>query len=176
MTYRLTHHSNGQEGDFLIPGTDSVNYVNGNFSVNSFEAAFSWSTIDSGASGKAFGNGKISYERQSNVEREEQLINLYYFNKVAVESQINYSEKVKVHISYSFMWGRPQFRLRNAFDIFVAIKPYQKLNNFSLFVRGYVGPDYYNLYFENTLRVINIGIIADPMKIPIIKKIKKKAG
>ena len=54
LTYRLSHHSNGQDGDYFLPGTDSVNYRNGNFSTNAVEVAFSWSTIDSG--GKATGS------------------------------------------------------------------------------------------------------------------------
>ena len=58
--------------------------------------------------------------------------------------------------------------------MFLAWKPFQKVANFSIFTRGYIGPDYYNLYYENTLRAFTIGIIADPLKIPVFKYLKKQ--
>jgi hypothetical protein len=149
MTYRIIHHSNGQDGNYFISGTDSVNYKDGNFSTNAIEVAFSWSSIDSGRMGKAFINGRIAYERQLNFERELGLKNTYYYNKASLEIRMVYSEKVKAFITYSFMWGTKEFRPRNSLDLFLAIKPFQKLTNFSIFVRGYIGPDYYNLYYES---------------------------
>ena len=172
LTYRLIHHSNGQEGSYFLRGSDSVNYRNGNFSTNAFEVAFSWSVIDSGTVGKAFANGRIGYERQLNFEREPQLENTYYYNKLTLESHFVYSEKIKAYITYSFMWGTRKFGTRNSIDLFIIMKPFQKLANFSLFVRGYIGPDYYNIYYENNLRALTIGIIADPLRIPIFKKRK----
>lgn len=174
LTYRLLHHSNGQEGDYFLPGTDSVNYRNGNFSTNAVEVAFSWSTVDSGAVGKAFANGRIAYERQLDFARETELKNTYYYNKLIVESHINYSEKIKAYITYSFMWGTRSFGTRNSIDIFIVMKPLQKLANFSVFIRGFIGPDYYNIYYSNQLRALTVGIIADPLKMPVFKKAKKK--
>lgn len=175
MTYRIIHHSNGQGGSYFINGTDSVNYTNGNFSTNAVEVAFSWSAIDSGNIGKAFINGRIAYERQLNFERELQMKNTYYYNKASLETRIIYSEKIKVYITYAFMWGTDQFKLRNSLDMFFAWKPFQQMANFSVFMRGYIGPDYYNLYYENSLRAFTVGIIADPLKIPIFKHLKKTA-
>ncbi len=174
LTARVIHHSNGQEGSYYINGTDSVNFKNGNFSTNAFEIAFSWSAIDSSALGKSFANGRLKYERQLEFERESLLLNNYYYNKISIESHVIYSEKIKAYITYAFMWGRPSFKLRNSFDLFIVAKPIQRLSNFSIFVRAYVGPDYYNLYFQNSLRTITFGLIADPMYIPILKKIKRK--
>ncbi len=174
LTYRLIHHSNGQEGEYFLPGTDSINYRSGNFSTNAVEVAFSWSAIDSGTVGKAFANGRIAYERQLDFERESQMRNTYYYNKVTVESHIIYSEKIKAYITYSFMWGTPKFGTRNSLDVFLVVKPFQKLTNFSLFLRGFMGPDYYNIYYSNQLRAITVGIIVDPLKTPVFKKIKKK--
>lgn len=176
MTYRLKHHSNGQQGDYYIPNTDSVNYIDGNFSSNAVEVAFSWSVTDSGKQGKAFTNGRIAYERQLDFEREEQLKNAYYYNKLSLESHIIYSEKIKVYITYAFMWGTRDFTPKNAVDLFVVVKPTQKLNDFSIFMRGYIGPDYYNLYYENGLRAFTVGIIADPLIIPVLKKKKTAAN
>jgi hypothetical protein len=176
MTYRLMHHSNGQEGDYFFKGTDSVNYKTGNFSTNAVEAAFSWSVIDSGVSGKAFINGRIAYEHQLNFEREPQLKNTYYYNKISLENHFIYSEKVKVYVTYAFMWGTQKFGTRNSIDVFISLKPIENIADFSIFVIGYMGPDYYNLYFENMLRVFTLGIIVDPMKIPVLKKMNKKTS
>jgi hypothetical protein len=174
LTYRLIHHSNGQNGEYFIPGTDSINYNNGNFSSNAAEIAFSWSAIDSSEVGKSFMNGRISYEYQIEYDREPAIKDKYYFNKITLESHMIYSEKIKAYITYSLMWGTKHFGSRHSIDLFLVVKPYRKLANFSVFFRAYAGPDYYNLYYENTLRVCTIGIIADPLVIPMIKKQNKK--
>ena len=174
MTYRAIHHSNGQEGNYYLTGTDSVNYRNGNFSTNAVEIAFSWSAVDSGRVGKSFANGRIAYERQLDIERETELRHTYYYDKISLESRFIYSEKVKAYIKYSVMWGTAKFRPRNSVDLFLAFKPSKKLSNFSIFMRGYIGPDYYNLYYENMLRTITLGIIADPLSIPVFQKVKNK--
>lgn len=174
LTYRLIHHSNGQNGDYFLPGTDSLNYKNGNFSSNAAEIAFSWSAIDSSYIGKSFMNGRIAYEHQFGFEREPQMKNTYYLNKLTLESHIIYSEKVKTYITYAFMWGTKHFISRNSIDVFVVMKPFPKLANFSVFIRGYAGPDYYNLYYENILRTCTIGFIADPLIIPMFKKPKRQ--
>lgn len=174
LTYRLSHHSNGQEGSYFLPGTDSINYRNGNFSTNAVEIAFSWSTVDSGTVGKFFANGRIAYERQLDIEREVKMRDTYYYNKLTVESHIIYSEKIKAYITYSFMWGTRTFGTRSSIDVYIVMKPFRKLSNFSVFLRGFIGPDYYNLYYENKLSVLTLGIIADPLRIPVLRKLKRK--
>ncbi len=173
ITYRISHHSNGQNGSYFINESDSVNYTNGNFSSNSVEIALSWSAIDSNEIGKSFMNGRIAYERQLDLEREQQMKNTYYYDKLTLETHIIYSEKIKVYITYSFMWGTRAFGVRNSLDVFLVVKPSRRLTNFSVFLRGYAGPDYYNIYYENKLRAMTVGIIADPLSIPVFKKRKK---
>ncbi|PBQ31784.1 hypothetical protein CNR22_08385 [Sphingobacteriaceae bacterium] len=174
ITYRVSHHSNGQNGNYYTVNRDSVNFTNGNFSTNALEVAFSWSTIDSGSIGKAFMNGRIAYERQLDFLREENLKNTYYYNKITLESHIIYSQKIKAYINYGFMFGTKKFGTRHSVDLYLAIKPFHKLSDFSVFTRAYFGPDYYNLYYVNALRVLSFGIIADPLSIPVLKKQKRK--
>jgi hypothetical protein len=172
MTYRLSHHSNGQNGPYYIGNTDSINYENGNFSTNSVEVALSWSSTDSSSKGKFFINGRISYERQLDFERESNLKDNYYYNKISIENRFIYSERLKTYVIYSFMTGTKHFGTRHSIDVYCAFKIFHKLSDFSIFIRAYAGPDYYNLYYENSLRTISIGIIADPLSIPIFKKKK----
>jgi hypothetical protein len=174
ITYRAIHHSNGQNGNYYTVNKDSVNFINGNFSTNAIEVALSWSTIDSGAIGKAFMNGRIAYERQLNFEREKSLMNNYYYNKITLESHIIYSRKVKSYITYSYMWGTRKFPSRHVLDLYLSVKPFNKLTDFSVFIRGYFGPDYYNLYYIHQLRTFTLGIIADPLNIPAVKKLRRK--
>ncbi|WP_317899998.1 hypothetical protein [Aurantibacillus circumpalustris] len=174
LTYRVSHHSNGQNGGYYIPNTDSINFVNGNFSTNALEIAFSWSSIDSGSIGKAFVNGRIAYERQLDFEREISLKDNYYYNKITLESHIIYSQKIKSYITYAYMWGTRKFSSRHALDLYLSIKPFQKITDFSVFIRGYFGPDYYNLYYTYQLRNFTVGIIADPLSIPTVKKLRRK--
>ena len=174
LTYRISHHSNGQSGNYYTVNKDSVNFISGNFSTNAVEIAFSWSTVDSGAVGKAFMNGRIAYERQLDFEREPDLYNTYYYNKITLESHIIYSQKIKAYITYAFMFGTRKFGSKHLLDLYFAYKPFHKLTDFSIFARVYLGPDYYNLYYINTLRAFTIGIIADPLSIPIFRKQKNK--
>jgi len=174
MTYRVSHHSNGQNGNYYTAGRDSVNFVNGNFSTNAIEVALSWSSVDSGSVGKAFVNGRIAYERQLDFEREENLKDIYYYDKITLESHIIYSQKFKAYITYALMLGTKKFGTRHALDLYFSLKPFHKFTDFSVFVRGYFGPDYYNLYYVNILRAVTIGIIADPLSIPTFKRLKRK--
>lgn len=173
ITYRILHNSNGQSGNYYTTNRDSVNFINGNFSTNAVEIAFSWSSIDSAFVGKAFVNSRIAYERQLDFEREPSLKDNYYYNKITLECHIIYSQKVKAYLMYGFMFGTKKFGTRQAFDMFLSFKPFHKLSDFSVFVRGYFGPDYYNLYYVNILRAATIGIIADPLSIPVLKRQKK---
>lgn len=172
MTYRLMHHSNGQSDDYYIPGTTQVNFNTGNFSTNGAEVAFSWSEIDSGKVGKAFINGRIAYERQFDWGREEKLRNSYYYNKASVEARFLYSYRVRAYLTYAFMWGTREFGVRHSFDLFLSYRPFKTRSDFSFFVRGYLGPDYYNIYYVNELRAVTFGLLADPLNIPIMKKVK----
>lgn len=175
MTYRISHHSNGQNGNYYLHNSDSINYETGNFSTNAVEVALSWSTIDSGGvAGKAFMNGRIAYEQQLEFEREAKLRNNYYYNKISLEAHLVYSEKIKVYLNYGFMWGTRKFGTRQAIDLYFVYKPFHRLTDFSVFVRGYAGPDYYNLYYANILRAVTFGIIADPLSIPVFKRPKKQ--
>jgi len=174
LTYRISHHSNGQSGNYYTVNKDSVNFINGNFSTNAMEVAFSWSTIDSGSIGKAFMNGRIAYERQLSFEREPNLKNTYYYNKITLESHIIYSQKIKAYVNYGFMFGTRKFGVRQSLDLYFAVKPFHRLTDFSMFLRTYFGPDYYNLYYINSLRVVTLGIIADPLNIPVFKRQRRK--
>lgn len=174
LTYRISHHSNGQNGTYYTVNKDSINYINGNFSTNAIEVAFSWSTIDSGSVGKAYMNCRIAIERQLNFEREPNLKNTYYYNKITFENHLIYSQKIKAYFTYAFMFGTPRFGTRHAVDLYFAYKPFHKLTDFSVFVRGYFGPDYYNLYYVNSLRTLTLGVIADPLNIPVFRKPKRK--
>jgi len=179
LTYRFIHHSNGQNGSYYVIDTNKlgvINYVNGNFSTNGIELAFSWSAIDSGSVGRAFVNGRIAYERQLNLDREADIKHTYYYNKATVESRIIYSERAKAYVTYAFMWGTRQFGTRHSIDMLFCVRPFYKRSDFSVFVRGYFGPDYYNLYYVNILRAVTFGIIADPMDIPMFKKVRKRPG
>jgi len=170
LTCRLVHQSNGQSGSYYqIKQPGMINFVNGNFSTNGAELGLSWSTIDSGSVGRAFVNGRIAYERQFDLDREPAIRNTYYYNKASVESRFIYSERASAYITYAFMWGTRQFGTRHSIDLLLCVRPFYRRSDFSLFVRGYIGPDYYNLYYVYTRRAVTFGIIADPFNIPMFK-------
>jgi len=171
LTYRLVHQSNGQSGSYYqIKQPGVINFVNGNFATNGVELALSWSTIDSGSVGRSFINGRIAYEHHFNFGREPALTHTYYYNKASVESRFIYSERANAYLTYAFMWGTRQFGTRHSVDLLLCVRPFYKRSDFSVFVRGYVGPDYYNLYYVHIMRAVTFGIIADPFNIPMFKK------
>ncbi|MCW3083991.1 MAG: hypothetical protein JWP12_1357 [Bacteroidetes bacterium] len=171
LTYKIAHLSNGQAGSYYTDSSNTaVNLNNGNFSTNYAEIAYSWSAIDSGKVGRAYVNGRIAYEHHFNLDREIGLKNTYYFNKVSIENKLIYSNQFKASITYSIMTGSKQFGVKHSVDLFLSYRLFPKNSDFSVFIRGYVGPDYYNIYYVNNIRAVTVGILADPLSIPIFKK------
>lgn len=171
LTYKIAHLSNGQDGSYFTDTARTIiNLKDGNFSTNYVEIAYSWSAIDSGKVGRAYINGRIAYERQLELDREIGLHNTYYYNKFSFENKLIYSNEFKASITYSIMTGTRVFGVRHSVDLFVSYRIFPKNSDFSVFVRGYVGPDYYNIFYVNNIRAVTFGILADPLSIPIFKK------
>jgi len=171
LTYKIAHLSNGQDGRYFTDSAGTViNLKDGNFATNYVEIAYSWSSIDSGKVGRAYINGRIAYERHLELGREIGLHNTYYYNKFSLENKLIYSNKFKASITYSLMTGTKQFGVRHSVDLFLSYRLFPKNSDFSLFIRGYVGPDYYNIFYVNNIRAVTVGILADPLSIPIFKK------
>ena len=171
LTYKIAHLSNGQDGSYFTDSArTAINLKNGNFATNYAEIAYSWSSIDSGRVGRAYINGRIAYERHFDLDREEGLHNTYYYNKFTLENKLIYSNEFKASVTYSIMTGTRAFGVRHSVDLFISYRLFPKNSDFSLFIRGYVGPDYYNIFYVNNIRAVTFGILADPLSIPIFKK------
>lgn len=170
LTYKIAHLSNGQAGEYFDTTGIAINLKDGNFSTNYAEIAYSWSAIDSGKVGKAYVNGRIAYEHHFNIDRESGLRDTYYYDKFSLENKLIYSDQFKASVTYSLMLGTRKFGVRHSVDLFLSYHLYPKNSDFSIFIRGYVGPDYYNIFYVNNIRAVTIGILADPLSIPIFKK------
>jgi len=192
MSIGVYHHSNGQDGEALNPD-GSVNLVNGNFSTNFLKINFHYGRykgkkntyyriggeFHSGLIGvgdeeelrSKFGKIRLNYHYaiskyrtkryQSGVGAVDPVITKYLLTRFVIDGMIvldNIDAKFhqRFNIEFKFYY--------NPFDF----------TNTSFFAStGYMGHDYYNIYFTEPYPFIRIGIAAGlPLK--PIEKTKRK--
>lgn len=66
-----SHHSNGQDGDFYVPGTDSLNTRDGSFSLNYSDLSIGWIGMDS--PGKPYGMMRVGLRVNWPINESEPL-------------------------------------------------------------------------------------------------------
>jgi len=169
------HHSNGQDGAFFNEDSTTINTSSGNFSTNWLEAGMFFSR-QRGANIHFFKmNALYSYKQDENLDR------LYgrYRTFLDYQSQWNlsktlrflhsdYFENNKVLLTNYFRVGyiggnvinTKSFDLKRLiFRYTVTYKP-AYFRDVSFFIQYYYGQDYYNIYFNRTLKVLRFGLIA----------------
>lgn len=169
LTLRICHYSNGQEGSFYFPNTNEINFNYGSFSTNYLEFAFNWARKESKEKIRRIEDlvyGKLEYEQHFNLGRDENLSEIYYYNKISLQTQTNFFKILKLIVKPSVMFGKGSFTTKFSGEISLSLRFCNK-SDFSFFVRGYYGPDYYNLRYVNTMLNFSFGILADPIGTPL---------
>ncbi len=175
------HHSNGQSDSFYNEDTTAINTNSGNFSTNYIEGGMFFSKPD-----KRFPNAVTNYMKLSvlyHYHQAPELRPLYgrlrFFTDF--QSSFNLSKALKIFRNTSNNSASHNAILRqsiriglitgdmvgvNTFDtkrlIFrytISYKP-TFLSDVNLFVQYYYGQDYYNIYFDRTLKVLRFGLSA----------------
>jgi hypothetical protein len=169
------HHSNGQDGYFYNIDSTTINTSTGSFSTNWLEGGIFLSRPDPNLS---YNTNYIKLSAAYNYQQEELLDDIYgglrfYFNFKSTANLTkffnNYAiiERDKSFLLYQSlnlgyiagkMYDRPLYSgKRFIFKYTLSVKP-SFLNNVNLFVQYYYGEDYYNIYFNQTLNVLRVGI------------------
>ncbi len=176
------HHSNGQENSFYLEDSISTNRISGNFATNMVEAGLFLSKPNRrnpyavhytkfsalyhyyhiNELNNRLGDLRFFLDFQTSVNLS---MSLRYFNLVRTEnpkrsSGLNFSTKIG--------WIAGNMSGLKAYDInrlilksTISFKP-AIFKDVTLFAQYYFGQDYYNIYFERTLRVLRFGISAKP--------------
>ncbi len=190
---RISHHSNGQDGKFFNED-GTINKDDGSFSTNFIEVGFFLTKLFSlqqnateffRSSFEYHPNGlqdKVLNKRYGNI-RWHNDIQIFKFTKESFTSIFSGngkmeggSENRKVRpyfraiINTTFIFGEMEnvdaFDLSKRFGGSISLSYNPKyLEDVRLFVQYYYGQDYYNIHFENTLSLLRIGLMADPLGI-----------
>lgn len=168
VTYKLSHYSNGQKGNYFIDNTNEINFENGNFSTNFFELGYNWFFI-SDKKNKSSHIGRISFEKHFDIDREEKMFETFYYHKISIQNFTNYNEKFKSGIQCSVMTGKGNYKTNFSLDTFFLYNPFKNNSDFSFVLRYYNGKDYYNLHNVEKISALTIGIVAEPRMNKIFK-------
>jgi hypothetical protein len=161
-SFMISHHSNGQTGDFFLED-GSINHDTGDFSTNFLELTL----YATGHTQRLFGWSALSFEWHPDINRSPELDGRYGFLRLhlasAVLSQLPLHGALSVRLSAVLddlqrsskhaavrVLERFPFSLRYAFVI----------PGFDLgfYVAYYFGHDYYNIWFDRLVNVLQVGI------------------
>lgn len=178
----LTHHSNGQDGDFFNED-GSINTVSGNFSTNYLELGLflNQNVVPFSNTNEYF---KTSIEYHLNVNRVDELEGRYSFVRWHNNFRIfrfpeysNATEKlmldknpaVQTRLETTWLFGDMNdasfFDLKERFNFSLTIAYRPKfLSDVSLFANFYSGEDYYNMHFYRRIKVFRVGLQAFSFK------------
>ncbi len=185
QTYRLSHHSNGQEGDYFSQLDQDVNLKDGNFSTDFIEVGFHTTnhqrieeTVKSEPTPvKNYAIRSTSLFLQRHLEglsRDTNLVGMYFLNKIEVRNsfllhrQSGRQRRILLSQSWSIMWGNNGYGTRWSLNFLAGIK-FGHESDFFLFTRYYRGPDYYNLRHFYRRSALTFGILTDPINLEIFK-------
>lgn len=175
------HHSNGQSDNFYNADSTTINTKSGNFSTNYIEGGMFFSHPD-----KRFPKAVINYMKLSvlyHYHQAPELRPLYgrlrFFTDF--QSSFNLSKALRIFgntsknstdhnaiLSQSIRIGLIAGNITNVstfdtkrliFKYTISFKP-SFLNDVTIFAQYYYGQDYYNIYFNRTLKLLRFGLAA----------------
>jgi hypothetical protein len=178
----LTHHSNGQDGDFFNED-GSINTVSGNFSTNYLELGLflNQNVVPFSNTNEYF---KTSIEYHLNVNRVDELEGRYSFvrwhnnfrifrfpeySNATEKLMLDKNSAVQTRLETTWLFGDMNdasfFDLKERFNFSLTIAYRPKfLSDVSLFANFYSGEDYYNMHFYRRIKVFRVGLQAFSFK------------
>lgn len=172
------HHSNGQDGYFYNSDSVTINTSNGSFSTNHIESGFFFSRPDfkrpiinfhkfsvgycydlDKELKTSYGRVRFAYEYQASLNISDVLRSIWI---------PSYHPRNNAYLMQSIRLGFIAGKMDNTrtfsskrfiFRYTVSLRP-SFLNDVIIFAQYYHGQDYYNIFFNRTLRVLRVGIAA----------------
>jgi len=170
---KLAHHSNGQDGEYLLENGD-VNLKTGDFSTNYFEVGVIKTNFNKKLNAVQFFG--TSFEIHPEGLTNTSMIGsygLYRWNSVfsIFKLPVNKENKEKKRASISLK-GQSTWMFGNLYDwdwyslnrlnlSFTFYYHPKFLEEIGVFVNIYHGMDYYNIYFNHQISVIRFGIMTE---------------
>jgi hypothetical protein len=172
------HHSNGQDGSFYNPDSITINTLSGNFSTNFIEAGAFLSRPDKRRPyilnymkfsvsfcyqqcqelSPAYGRLRLSFDYQTAINLSKVVRIISSKDQFAHHAVLTQSVHLGC-ISGRFCNTREFDNKRFIFKYTLSYKP-KFLNDVTFFAQYYYGQDYYNIYFNRTLKILRFGISA----------------
>lgn len=175
FTFAFKHLSNGQKGEYFIPGTDTVNLQSGNFSTNYISMNYSRVNEVRGATFfQTYGlrldggipNTVLSMEENlyNNYGQIRLMANFQFISPVIslFEKQPSLAFRTILRLENTYIAGDlskydDDEKDRYSFKGRLSLYPESGLR-MGLYTQFYVGRDYYNLKFNDIFDVWSIGI------------------
>lgn len=168
-TYKYGHHSNGANGPYYIPNTREINIASGSFSTDYTEVAFSFLSGDTIHKNFGLLSGRIAAEYHIGANREDSMNSTYYYERINLELRFIAFKTVTIVPIFSAMFGKDGFTPKYSMDTYISFRPFPKKSDLAVFAKIYIGPDYYNIRYVNTMRYVSFGILIEPKGLAIIK-------
>jgi hypothetical protein len=158
----LSHHSNGQSGDFF-DANHMVNHATGSFSTNYFE----FSLYGTGFKGRWFGWSALSLEWHPGFIEDPELRGRYGLWRVHLSSTVLANLPLKGQLGlrlsaildgFSKNSSRPLLQALERFPLSVRYTITLPGIDLGLYAGYYIGHDYYNIYFDRVVHAFQVGI------------------
>lgn len=169
MSYKYGHNSNGAGGSYFVPGTREINLLNGNFATDYTELAISFLSGDTINKKVDLLCGRLGFEYHIGWNREDNMRSTYYYERINLELRFLLFEKITVTPILSAMYGKDGFKPQYSSDTYISFRPFPEKSDIAIFAKVYIGPDYYNLRYSNTMRYVSFGFLIEPKGLAIIK-------
>jgi hypothetical protein len=175
-TLTLSHHSNGQSGDFYLPddgsGVPRVNTVDGSFSTNFIEPALTWIRM---AGGEVRTNRLAFRIPLGHINEDEDLrTGSYQYGRYRVTlsgsdvvprhpivpgwiGKLRFAGGITYIMDRSFSDGAGDWK-RFSGDFTWTLGP-ELLNEFALFLGYHFGQDYYNINYVDRVQLVRVGLM-----------------
>lgn len=173
---RIAHHSNGQEGSFLLED-GSLNLKTGSFDTNFLELGFISTNVNTHFNAYQF--LKTSFELHPKGFIQDELIGIYsryrWHNtfsifKLVPDNVRSNSQKPAISLKGESTWMFGNYNNLNLFsakrlNLSVTFYYHPKfLEDIGLFVQYYHGSDYYNIYFDHRIDVLRFGFMTEKLR------------
>lgn len=169
-TVTISHHSNGQDGAFYLPGATELNTRDGSFSLNYLEISRTEISIDRSRNGMAstrYGT-RINLPVNESEPLRDSIADHYGTYRVFLSTSgyEPFSDAVDSYVSLDVSYVvDPEFRSAGFFsksrlDATLSIVYMPRLaENAGVLINAFWGQDYYNMSYKQRLAVIRVGVV-----------------
>ena len=173
---RVAHHSNGQDGDFLLENGE-INTKSGDFATNFFESGVILTNFSNRFNAHQFFKTSIEIHPNSWMQKELTGIysqyrwhNTFSIFKLPVKDDPHHLKNAAISLKGEATWmfgnvtnldGTRFNRLNLSFTFYYHPK---FMEDIGLFAQVYHGSDYYNIYFSHRLDVIRFGLMTEKLR------------